>query len=93
MGPLFQGGLPPLPGATGPNFGTIALNMLFAVVWSIVASVAFGVAIAIGLKVFSALTPGINEWEEMKKANMAVAILWAAFVIGLAAIVIAVLLK
>ncbi len=85
--------MPPLPGVGGFDPGNIALNMLLAVLWSIVASIGFAAAIAIGLKVFSVLTPGINEWEELKKGNMSVAVLWAAFVLGVAAVVIAVLLK
>ncbi len=85
--------MPPLPGVGGFDPGNIALNMVLAVLWAIVASIGFAAAIAIGLKVFSVLTPGINEWEELKKGNMSVAILWAAFVIGVAAVVIAVLLK
>jgi uncharacterized membrane protein YjfL (UPF0719 family) len=93
MGPLFQGGLPPLPGSGGPNLQQVLLNMVFAVLWSIVASVGFAAAIAIGLKVFSLLTPGFNEWEELRKGNNSVAILWAAFVIAVAIVVVAVLLK
>jgi uncharacterized membrane protein YjfL (UPF0719 family) len=93
MGPMFQGGLPPLPGAGGVNIQQVLLNMLFAVLWSIVASVGFAAAIAIGLKVFSLLTPGFDEWEELKKGNMAVAVLWAAFVIAVAVVVVGVLIK
>lgn len=85
--------MPPLPGVGGFNAGNIALNMALAVVWSIVASVGFAAAIAIGLKVFSALTPGFNEWEELKKGNNSVAILWAAFVVAVAIVVVGVLLK
>ena len=85
--------MPPLPGVGGFDPGNIALNMVLAVLWAIVASIGFAAAIAIGLKVFSVLTPGINEWEELRKGNTSVAVLWAAFVIGVAAVVIAVLLK
>ena len=85
--------MPPLPGVGGFDPGNIALNMVLAVLWAIVASIGFAAAIAIGLKVFSVLTPGINEWEELRKGNVSVALLWAAFVIGVAAVVIAVLLK
>ncbi len=85
--------MPPLPGVGGFDPGNIALNMVLVVLWSIVASVGFAAAIAIGLKVFSVLTPGISEWEELKKGNMSVAVLWAAFVLGVAAVVIAVLIK
>ncbi|MBI4672546.1 MAG: DUF350 domain-containing protein [Chloroflexi bacterium] len=92
MGNFLQGGLPPLPGA-GPDFGSIALNMLFAVLWSIVAAVGFAAAIAIGLQVMHLMTPGLDEWEELKKGNMAVGILWSAFVLAVAIVVFVVLNK
>jgi hypothetical protein len=92
MGNFLQGGLPPLPGA-GPDFGSIALNMLFAVLWSIVAAVGFAAAIAIGFRVLNVLTPGLNEWDELKKGNMAVGILWSAFTLAVAVVVYVVLAK
>ncbi len=92
MGNIFQGGLPPLPGA-GPDFGSIALNMLFAVLWSLVAAIGFAGAIAIGFRVLNVLTPGLNEWEELRKGNMAVGILWASFVLAVAIVVYVVLNK
>lgn len=92
MGNFLQGGLPPLPGA-GPDFGSIALNMLFAVLWSIVAAIGFAGAIAIGFRVLNLLTPGLNEWEELRKGNMAVGVLWAAFTLAVAIVVYVVLIK
>ncbi len=92
MHPLLQP-LPPLPGAGGVDFGTLVLNMLLAVLWSIVAAVGFGAAIAIALRFFSALTPGIDEWAEMRNGNKAVGVLWAAFTLAVAIVVVAVLLK
>lgn len=92
MGHFFQGGLPPLPGS-GPNYQSVLLNMLFAIVWAIVASIGFAVAISIGFKVLNLLTPGLNEWEELKKGNMAVAVLWSAFTIAVAVVVFVVLFK
>lgn len=89
---LFQP-LPPLPGSQGIDWVNVGLNMLLAVAWALVASIGFAGAIAIGLRIFSFLTPGINEWEEIKKGNMSVAVLWGAFVISVAVVVIAVLLK
>lgn len=89
---FLQGGLPPLPGA-GPDFGSIALNMLFAILWSIVAAVGFAIAIAIGYRILSVLTPRFNEWEELKKGNMAVGILWAAFTLSVAIVLFVVLNK
>lgn len=85
--------MPPLPVPQTFDAGRIALNMVLAVLWALVASVGFAGAIAIGLKVFSVLTPGFNEMEELKKGNHAVAILWAAFVLAVAVVVVGVLLK
>lgn len=85
--------MPPLPMPDPFDPGRIALNMVLAILWSLVASIGFAGAIGIGLKVFSVLTPGFNEMEELKKGNHAVAILWAAFVIAVAIVVVGVLLK
>jgi hypothetical protein len=92
MGNFLQGGLPPLPGA-GPDYGSILLNMVFAVLWSIVAAVGFAAAIAIGFRVLNVLTPGLNEWDELKKGNMAVGLLWSSFTIAVAVVVYVVLNK
>jgi uncharacterized membrane protein YjfL (UPF0719 family) len=89
---FLQGGLPPLPGA-GLDFTNILLNMVFAVLWSIVAAVGFAVAIAIGLQVMHVLTPAINEWEEIRRGNMAVAVLWSAIIASVAIVVFVVLSK
>ncbi len=84
--------MPPLPGA-GFDAGNVALNMVLAVIWAVVAAIGFAAAIAVGLKVFSVLTPGIDEWAELKKGNSSVSMLWAAFVIGVSVVVVGVLLK
>lgn len=85
--------MPPFPPVGGFDAGTVALNMVLAIVWAMVASIGFAAAIAIGLKVFSLLTPGLNEWEELKKGNNSVAILWSAFVLAVGIVVVAVILK
>jgi uncharacterized membrane protein YjfL (UPF0719 family) len=85
--------MPPLPITSGFDAGRTALNMVLAIVWALVASVGFAGSIAIGLKVFSALTPGFNEWEELKKGNSSVSILWAAFVLAVSVVVVGVLIK
>lgn len=92
MGIFLQGGLPPLPGA-GPDFGSILLNMLFAIVWAIVAAVGFAVAISVAYFVLNKLTPGLNEWEELKKGNLAVALLWSVFTLSVAIVLFVVLNK
>lgn len=92
MGNWMQGGLPPLPGS-GPDFQSVLLNMLFAVLWAIVAAVGFAAAIAIAYRVLNFLTPGLDEWEELKKGNLAVALLWASFTLAVAIVLFVVLNK
>ncbi len=90
--PLLQG-LPPIPDRGDVDFIRVLINMALAVAWSAVAGISFAVVISIGVRLFSALTPGIDETEELKKGNMAVAVLFAAFIISLTAVVVAILLK
>ncbi len=90
--PLAQG-FPPLPDGNSVDLGRLLMNMGLAVVWTFVASVSFAVAISIGLRLFDALIPGLDEIGELKKGNMAVALVFATFIISLTAIVVAILLK
>lgn len=92
MGNIFQGGLPPLPGS-GPDWGSILLNALLVIGWSFAAAIGFAVAIGVGFIVLNRLTPGLNEWEELRKGNMAVGILWASFTLAVAIVVYGVLIK
>ena len=64
----------------------ILKEYLFTFGWALIGSLSMAVALAIMLKVFNWLTP-INEWEEIKKGNVGVAIVIASVIIG-AAIVI-----
>ncbi|PIR55170.1 DUF350 domain-containing protein [Candidatus Peregrinibacteria bacterium CG10_big_fil_rev_8_21_14_0_10_36_19] len=56
--------------------------------WAFTGAISMAVALGIGLKLYNWLTP-INEWEEIKKGNIGVAIIVASvvlsfgFVIGL----------
>jgi uncharacterized membrane protein YjfL (UPF0719 family) len=89
---LLQG-LPPIPGSGDLDLVRILINMALAVLWAVVAGISFAVVIPIGIRLFRALTPGIDEIEELKKGNMAVALVFAAFIFSLTAIVVAILLK
>jgi uncharacterized membrane protein YjfL (UPF0719 family) len=90
--PLLQG-LPPMPGGGGVDLMRILINMALAVAWTVVAGVSFAVVIPIGVRLFSALTPGLDEIEELKKGNLAVALVFATFIISLTAVIVAILLK
>jgi len=59
---------------------------LFTFGWSLVGALSMAIALAIMMKVFNWLTP-VDEWDEIKKGNMAVAIIIASVVIGAAIVV------
>jgi uncharacterized membrane protein YjfL (UPF0719 family) len=89
--PLIQG-LPPIPD-NSLDVARLLLNMGLAVAWTIVASICFAIAFLIGMRIFDSLFPGLDKIEELKKGNVAVALVIAAFGLGLTAIVVAILLK
>lgn len=49
--------------------------------WALTGAISMAVALGILVKLFSAITP-IDEWEELKKGNMAVAVVMAAVIFG-----------
>ena len=51
--------------------------------WGLTGALTMAVALPILLWVFDKFTP-INEWEEIKKGNMAVGIIIAALIVGFA---------
>lgn len=55
--------------------------------WAIVGSVGMGTGIAIALKIFDLTTSRVDEWEEIKKGNIAMAIVLAAVIIALGIVV------
>ena len=52
-----------------------------AVGWSITAAVGFAFGIGIALKVFDMLSTDIDEWEEIKKGNMGVALIFISLIV------------
>lgn len=66
---------------------TAIVSVLAAIVQLVVGlALAMG-AVYIGLKMFDRLTKGIDEWDEIKKGNVAVGILLAAVIISIANVV------
>jgi uncharacterized membrane protein YjfL (UPF0719 family) len=55
--------------------------------FALVGAIAMGVGLAVALKVFTMLTPGIDEIEELKKGNVSVAIVVAAVIVAMGAVV------
>ena len=54
--------------------------------WGLVGAITMAISLWILLKVFTWLTP-IDEWEEMRKGTLGVAIVLAAVIIGFAIVV------
>jgi len=75
------------------DLARVLINMGLAIAWAVVGSISFALAVSIGLRLFNALTPGLDEMEELKQGNMAVALVFTAFILSLTAVVVAVLLK
>ncbi|MFZ2593613.1 MAG: DUF350 domain-containing protein [Minisyncoccia bacterium] len=56
--------------------------------WALTAALSMAVAISIGLKIFTYLSP-IDEWGEIKNGNMAMAAILVATILGMAYVVAA----
>jgi uncharacterized membrane protein YjfL (UPF0719 family) len=54
--------------------------------WAITGALSMAIALGILVKIFSLITP-INEWEEIKRGNIGVAIIMSAVIIGTAFVV------
>ena len=57
------------------------LQYLRAVGWSITAAVGFAFGVGIALKVFDWLSTEIDEWEEIIKGNMGVALIFISLIV------------
>jgi len=62
------------------------LDYLKTLGWGLVGAVTMAVSLWILLKVFTWLTP-VDEWEELRKGNLGIAIVMAAVIIGFAIVV------
>lgn len=60
----------------------IFVDYLTAIGWGVVGAVSLALGLGILLRVFDWLTP-IDEWAEIKKGNIAVAIIMAAVILAL----------
>jgi uncharacterized membrane protein YjfL (UPF0719 family) len=55
--------------------------------WAVVGSISMGLGIIIALKMFCLSTRNVDEWELIKKGNMAMAVILAAVVISLGIVI------
>lgn len=54
-----------------------------AVLWAVLSAVLMGLGTGLGVKIFDLCTPGVNESEELRKGNIAVAIVLAAVILSI----------
>jgi len=71
------------PTSWGGMFAQYGRSLL----WAITAAVGFGLGVGISLKVFDWLSTDIDEWEEIKKGNMGVSMIFVALIVMVGLIV------
>jgi uncharacterized membrane protein YjfL (UPF0719 family) len=64
----------------------ILVEYLKALGWGVVGVITMALSLWVLLAIFTWLTP-VNEWEELKKGNVSIAIVMAAVIIGFALVV------
>lgn len=65
---------------------TIFTQYIITFGWALTAAVSMAVATSIGLKIFALISP-LNEWEEVRKGNLGMAVILAALIGGMALVV------
>jgi uncharacterized membrane protein YjfL (UPF0719 family) len=66
----------------------IIAEYLKVIGWGVVGVITMALSLWVLLLIFTWLTP-VDEWEELKKGNLAIAIVMAAVIIGFALVVAA----
>jgi uncharacterized membrane protein YjfL (UPF0719 family) len=65
----------------------LLMSYLGALGWALVGAISMALGLAVALKIFTVLTPGIDEVEELKKGNLGVAIVLAAVIMSMGIVV------
>ena len=71
------------PTSWGGMFAQYGRSLL----WALTAAIGFGLGVGISLKVFDWLSTDIDEWEEIKKGNMGVSMIFTALIVMVGLIV------
>ena len=50
--------------------------------WALVAAISFAFAMGVSIKVFTWMSGDIDEWEEIKKGNLGVALIFVAMILA-----------
>lgn len=62
---------------------TILSEIFKACGWAFLSALLMGIGTGLGVKFFDMMTPGVDEMEELRKGNVAVAIVIAAVIISI----------
>lgn len=54
--------------------------------WAITGAISMGIALGLVIKIFDIISP-INEWEEIKKNNISMAIVLGSLILGTALVI------
>lgn len=65
----------------------VLLQYLITLGWALTGAISMAIGLALAMRIFTALTPGINEVEELKKGNISVAIVLAAAILAMGIVV------
>jgi uncharacterized membrane protein YjfL (UPF0719 family) len=65
---------------------TLLVDYLRLIGWGVVGILTMAISLWVLLLVFTWLTP-VDEWEELKKGNLAIAIVMASVIIGFALVI------
>jgi uncharacterized membrane protein YjfL (UPF0719 family) len=57
-------------------------QMCRSMAWALVAAVSFAFPMALAIKVFDVMSKDIDEWEEIKKGNLGVALIFVAMILS-----------
>jgi len=71
------------PTSWGGMFAQYGRSLL----WAITAAIGFGLGVGISLKVFDWLSTDIDEWDEIKKGNMGVSLIFVSLIVMVGLIV------
>ncbi|MBN1411420.1 MAG: DUF350 domain-containing protein [Spirochaetales bacterium] len=77
--------------SSSPNFPDLLLKWAANLGWILVGSIGFAVGIAIAFKIFDLFSGKIDEWEELKKGNIGIALIFVAMIIMIGLIVLKVI--
>lgn len=62
-------------------------QMGYGILWSIAASIGFAFGVGLALKIFDWLSIDIDEWEEIKKGNIGVALIFISIIVVIGALI------